>query len=128
MSDPHDDDNHEPDEPQDSGLTNWQELRDSTPLNDRNVAAFTRLNQAQTRLHDWWEQRQATTTWLTEALGSPIEETTELWIAALGDKIAAMGGHLELTAVFENETLTLLREPGLTRQTRHRRAVAQPDQ
>jgi hypothetical protein len=68
--------------------------------------------EAETHLRDWWEQRQTTTNWVTELLSCPAENTTDLWIAALGEKVAAMGGYLELTAVFDNETLTLLREPG----------------
>jgi hypothetical protein len=78
----------------------------------RNTAAFARLIEAEARLYGWWEQRHPATTWVSELLGSPVEDTTELWIAALGEKVAAMGGHLELTAVFDNETLTLLGEPG----------------
>jgi hypothetical protein len=100
------------DDRQDSGLANWREIRADRPINERNVAAYARLMEAETCLYNWWEQRQPTTTWVTEALSFPVQETTDLWIAALGEKIAAMGGHLELTAVFDNETLTLLREPG----------------
>jgi hypothetical protein len=36
---------------------------------------------------------------------------TDLWIAELGERVATMGGHLELMAVFEKEAMTLLREP-----------------
>jgi hypothetical protein len=101
------------DDRQDSGRsTDWREIRADRPLNERNVAAYARLMEAETRLYGWREQRQPTTTWITEVLSFPVGESTDLWIAALGEKIAAMGGHLELTAVFENETLTLLREPG----------------
>jgi hypothetical protein len=100
------------DDRQDSGFANWRQVRADRPLNERHVAAYARLMEAETRLYGWWEQRQPTTTWVTEILSSPVEETTDLWIAALGEKVAAMGGHLELTAVFDNETLTLLREPG----------------
>lgn len=109
------DDEHDPgpdDDRQDSGFTNWREIRADRPINERNVAAYRRLMEAETCLYNWWEQRQPTTTWVTEALSIPVEESTDLWIAALGEKIAAMGGHLELTAVFDNEALTLLREPG----------------
>ena len=113
MPDLDDEDDRGPDDDcQDSGLANWREVRADRPLNERNVAAYARLMEAETRLYGWWEQRQPTTTWVTEVLGFPVQETTDLWIAALGEKVAAMGGHLELTAVFDNETFTLLREPG----------------
>ena len=81
-------------------------------MNKRNVAAYIRLQEAETRLFNWWEERHPETTWVTEMLGYHVEDNTDLWIAELGEKIAAMGGHLELIAVFGNETLTLLREPG----------------
>jgi hypothetical protein len=112
MPDLDDEEDRGPDDRQDSGFANWRQVRADRPLNERNVAAYARLMEAETRLYGWWEQRQPTTTWVTEALGFPVQESTDLWIAALGEKIAAMGGHLELTAVFGNETLTLLREPG----------------
>jgi hypothetical protein len=35
----------------------------------------------------------------------------------LGEKVAALGGQLELTAVFPNETVTLLIEPGPMRRS-----------
>lgn len=52
------------------------------------------------------------TTWIAEAVGSPIEEDGLLWVAALGEKVALLGGHLELIAVLPGETVTLVREPG----------------
>jgi hypothetical protein len=60
------------------------------------------------------EQRSAgQTNWVGEALGDLVEEEKNLWIPAVGDKVAALGGHLELIAVFPDETVTLLKEPGL---------------
>ena len=89
----------------------WNEIRNEAKPSERNVGAFARLMEAETRLYSWWGQRHCTT-WVTEVLRSPVEETTDLWLAALGEKVAAMGGHLELIAVFGNEALTLLKEPG----------------
>ncbi len=90
----------------------WSETRDQNPVNERDAAAYQRLMEAEARLYEWWEQRHPATTHITELLASPSEDTNHLWLAALGEKVAAMGGHLKLTAVFGNETLTLLREPG----------------
>lgn len=109
---------NEDDEPQgDEGAgeqagTSWSETRAQSQINERDAAAFQRLMEAEARLYERWEQRYPATTHITETLGSPSEDTNHLWLATLGEKVAAMGGHLELTAVFGNETLTLLREPG----------------
>ena len=39
-----------------------------------------------------------------------------LWLLGLGEKVAALGGHLEVVAVFEDADLTLIREPGIEGQ------------
>jgi hypothetical protein len=96
-----------------SDLTSWRSIREDHPLNERAVAAYGRLMEAESRLYRWWEERQTTNIRVAELLSFPVEEADELlWIAGLGEKVAAMGGHLEITAVFDNEALTLLREPG----------------
>jgi hypothetical protein len=51
--------------------------------------------------------------WVGEALRELVDEDSTLWLAAVGDKVAALGGHLELVAVFPDHSLTLLLEPGL---------------
>jgi hypothetical protein len=51
--------------------------------------------------------------WQGEVLRSPIDEDGGLWLAALGDWVAVIGGQLEVAAVFPDETVTLLIEPGL---------------
>lgn len=61
-----------------------------------------------------WEQRSSgQLDWIVEAMRDLVDEQTNLWIAAIGDTVAALGGHVELIAVFPDETVTLLREPGL---------------
>jgi hypothetical protein len=67
---------------------------------------------AEERLYELWEQRAEGMDWVGEALGSPIERDTVLWLTALGEKVAMLGGHLEVAAVFPDETVTLLLEPG----------------
>lgn len=111
MSD-HDDDDLRPDGDHEDATDGREEEHTRGPDSQHQAAAFQRLMEAETRLYEWWEERQTTTTWVTELLGYPVEDNTDLWIAALGEKVGAMGGHLELTAVFDNETLTLLRESG----------------
>jgi hypothetical protein len=76
--------------------------------------AYARLFDVEDRLYQIWEQRSAgQTNWVGEALGDLVDEETNLRITAVGDKVAALGGHLELIAVFPDETVTLLTEQGL---------------
>jgi hypothetical protein len=49
--------------------------------------------------------------WVGEALRFPVEEENELWITALGEKVAALGGQLEVVAVFPDKRMTSMREP-----------------
>ncbi len=51
--------------------------------------------------------------WVGEALGAPVDGVLgDLWLVGMGEKVAALGGQLELVAVFPDETVTLLIEPG----------------
>jgi hypothetical protein len=78
------------------------------------VAAYARLYEVETRLYQLWEKRtDGEMTWVGEALGAPVDEDMTLWLSAIGDKVAALGGELRLVAVFPNETVTLLVEPGI---------------
>lgn len=93
----------------------WEELRAELPLSEQRMAAYGRLMEAEQRLYWLWQQRSnGEMDWAGEALGSPVEEDGLLWLAGLGEKVAALGGHLELVAVLPVESLTLLREPGLS--------------
>lgn len=70
---------------------------------------------AEELLYKLWEKRGVEMDWVGEAVGSPIETNTLLWVMGLGEKVAALGGQLELAAVFPDETVTLLVEPGARR-------------
>lgn len=84
------------------------------PRFEARASAYGRLMDVEQRLYDLWEQRSAgEMSWVGELMGSIVEEDRTLWLAAVADKVAALGGHLELIAVFPTETVTLLREPGL---------------
>lgn len=76
--------------------------------------AYSRLFDVEQRLYQMWEQRSGgQMDWAGEALGDIVDEEQNLWIAAVADKVAALGGHLDLIAVFPDQTVTLLREAGL---------------
>ena len=47
---------------------------------------------------------------------SRIEQEEDVYLSTLARYVAALGGHLEVLAVFEDETVTLLREPGEERR------------
>jgi len=80
----------------------------------RHVAALARLMMVEQRLYEIWEERSdGEMNWVGELLGFPAFEHSELWLAAIGDRVAALGGHIELVAVFPDESVTLLIEPGL---------------
>jgi DNA-binding XRE family transcriptional regulator len=42
---------------------------------------------------------------------SRIEQEDDVYLSTLARYIAALGGHLEVRAVFPDETITVLREP-----------------
>jgi len=84
------------------------------PVDEARVAAYGRLWEPEEVLYKLWEQRtDGEMDWIGEVLRAPVDEESTLWLAALGDKVAALGGQLELIAVFPDKTVTLLREPGL---------------
>jgi hypothetical protein len=94
-------------------LRSWDEIRAETPVDERDVEAIERLMDAEEQLYKFWESQNTGMNWAGEELSRPIEEQDVLWVAALGERVAALGGHLELLAVFPKETITLVREPGL---------------
>lgn len=101
-------------------LTSWEDIRATLPVDHpRLVAAYDRLSEAESVLYERWEQQSGT----SEIEGDPVglllghpvipENGDEmLWIMGLGEKVAALGGHLEVQAVFQDEQLTLITEPG----------------
>lgn len=94
-------------------LASWEEIGAKAPIDERTAAAYGRLMAAEALLYELWEQRNTGMNWIGEALAFPCEEDGLLWVAGLGEKVAALGGHLELVAVFAEESVTVLREPGL---------------
>ena len=112
-------------------LTSWEELKAQRPVDEHAVAAYERLIGAEQILYQRWEQRGEGMNWVGEALGFPVEESDASWVAGLGEKVAALGGHLELVAVFPDETVTLIREPGPGSDPLHPKEPAEseePDQ
>jgi len=96
---------------------NWRTVRGQRPLNERRVAAYRRLMDAELRLAEARRRRGVSQATIAEALEvsqpnvSRIEQEQDVYLSTLARYVAALGGHLEVLAVFDDETVTLLREP-----------------
>jgi len=91
---------------------NWRTIREQRPLNEARVAMYRRLMDAEDRL-DAVRRRRGVS---TSAFGDALEENegglhSDAYLDTLACYVAALGGHLEVRAVFPDEVVTLLREP-----------------
>jgi transcriptional regulator with XRE-family HTH domain len=95
----------------------WRTVRGQRPLNERNVASYKRLMEAETRLAELRGRRGLSQSAIADALEvsqpnvSRIEQEDDLYLSTLSRYVAALGGELEVRAVFGDETVLLLREP-----------------
>jgi hypothetical protein len=99
----------------------WQTVRGQKPLNERRVAAYERLMDAEEQIAQARSERGVSPATIDAALAAsepadsemgPDEEPQEdLYLATLTRFVGALGGHLEVNAVFPEETITLRREP-----------------
>jgi DNA-binding XRE family transcriptional regulator len=98
----------------------WRTVRGQRPLNEQKVAAYKRLMQAELRLSELRSRRGVSQATLADALAvsqpnvSRIEQEDDVYLSTLARYVAALGGHLEVQAVFPDETVTVLREPDPT--------------
>ena len=98
---------------------NWREIREQRPLSEQRVAMYRRLMDAEDRLEPVRRRRGVSETALGDALeasesagdGGPDDD---VYLDTLTRYVAALGGHVEVRAVFPDETITLLREPAST--------------
>ena len=95
----------------------WRTVRGQRPLNEERVATYKRLMEAEVRLADLRRRRGASQATIARALEvsqpnvSRIEQEDDVYLSTLARYIAALGGHLEVQAVFPDETITVWREP-----------------
>ena len=98
---------------------NWRAVRAQRPLDEQRVAAYKRLMQAEIRLGELRNRRGLSQATIAEALDvsqpnvSRIEQEDDVYLSTLARYVTALGGHLEVQAVFPDETITLLREQDL---------------
>ena len=95
----------------------WRTVRGQRPLNEERVATYKRLMEAEVRLADLRRRRGVSQATIARALEvsqpnvSRVEQEDDVYLSTLARYIAALGGHLEVQAVFPDETITVLREP-----------------
>jgi transcriptional regulator with XRE-family HTH domain len=81
------------------------------------VATYKRLMDAEVRLADVRTRRGISQATIADALEvsqpniSRIEQEDDVYLSTLVRYVAALGGQLEVNAVFPEETITLLRQP-----------------
>jgi hypothetical protein len=119
-----DDDETEPDRD-----VSWEEIHRTMPSDRWSTAAYGRLQDLERMLLHVCAARGVSEQTVMDALGTettpehvhdetfvPItiddDDDDLLYIAFVGRAIAAMGGHLELRAVFPDQEFLLLSEPG----------------
>jgi hypothetical protein len=91
---------------------NWREIRGDLPLNETQMAIYKRLMEAEVRLDDVRRRRGVSDTALGDVLDASEEGSAEdIYLSTLARYVAALGGHLEVQAVFPEERITLLRQP-----------------
>lgn len=81
-------------------------------VNEGRVAVYVRLMQAQQQIAQALSARgvedEAFSTALEAADAGSAEDDSDIYLGELGRYVAALGGHLELRAVFPEETITVL--------------------
>jgi hypothetical protein len=100
------------DEPRQS----WRSIRRELPVDERRVRLYQRLMEAERLLDGVRRRRGLDASALDEALdavqadaGSTAasEHPNAVYLATLARYVSALGGRLEVSAVFEDETVTL---------------------
>lgn len=87
------------------------------PLKEERVNTYRRLMDAEARLDDMRERRGLPETAIADMLdaiegdGPRIEPKDDLYLRTVSRYVAQLGGHIEVLAVFPDETVALLREP-----------------
>jgi hypothetical protein len=92
----------------------WEEVAARRPLSDDHNAAYRQLSDAEYELDELRKRRRLSPAKLDElAEARPVRSFAALSdeLVSLTKVVEALGGHVEVRAVFHDETITLLREP-----------------
>jgi hypothetical protein len=94
------------------------------PVNDARAQIYARLMDAQEQIAAQLYRRGVSDQAVLDALDVVDEELSEaerredLYLAALGRYVAALGGRVEVRAVFEGEEILVRQDPPRSRQPR----------
>jgi hypothetical protein len=95
----------------------WEEARRSKPVNEKRVMAYRRLMWAAERIGQARHRSGVSWTAIEEALAaseltdSEVPVEPDLYLTTLTRFVAALGGHVEVRAVFGEETISVRRDP-----------------
>lgn len=95
----------------------WEAIRREKPLNEARVATYRRLMSAQERIAQARHRRGESWAKIEAALAagelsdSEVDEVDDIYLCAMSRYVAALGGQLEVRAVFPDEAISLRYEP-----------------
>ena len=92
----------------------WEGIAEGRPLSDDHEAAYRQLSEAEYEIDEVRKRRRLSPAKLDElSEARPVRSFAALSdeLVALTKVVEALGGHVEVRAVFDDQTITLLREP-----------------
>jgi hypothetical protein len=96
----------------------WKDVLSGQPVNEMRAQIYERLLEAEERIAHARYRRGVSNDVVQEALDSidermsADERSEDLYLSALRYYVEALGGRLEVRAVFDDETIVVRREPG----------------
>jgi hypothetical protein len=95
----------------------WEDIRRANPVNERRVAAYQRLLEAGERISQARHRNGESWATIEKALAaselsaSEVPVEADLYLTTLTRFVGALGGHVEVRAVFPEEAITVRRDP-----------------
>jgi hypothetical protein len=96
---------------------NWQDVRSNDPVSRMRARLYERLMEAEERIAHARYRRGVDHEVVAAALDaiderlSEAERSEDLYLSALTHYVDALGGRLEVRAIFDDEVIVLRREP-----------------
>jgi hypothetical protein len=97
-------------------VRSWSEVRGEKPVNETRVGLYERLMEAQERIAHARYAHGATHESVLAALDaaetepSDAERREDLYLSSLAAYVRALGGHLEIRAVFPDDSIVVRRD------------------
>jgi pyruvate/2-oxoglutarate dehydrogenase complex dihydrolipoamide acyltransferase (E2) component len=95
----------------------WSEINSEKPVNEMRVKLYERLMEAQEQIAQARYPRGVTHELVLGALDaaeaglSDAERREDLYVSSLAAYVEALGGHVEINAVFDDDTIVVRRDP-----------------